>query len=453
MQREGGKEGTLGQGNGKADHTVLPSFHRSIVPPPDYSALDPCVHCGFCLPACPTYLATGDEGHSPRGRIVLMRALERGEISPTDSALLEYLDGCLGCRGCEPACPSGVGYGRGLETARKQLYEARGVSPMARIVLGVFRHGILWRLLFTMARALRATGLPRLLAGKGPVRFGLGMLASSSEVMTAERTERTEKTERLETAPPPPSPSSPSSPTVALFRGCVMNALFNHVHQATKRTLEANGYQVVEAPGQVCCGALHEHAGDVRGAQSLAEVNIAALATQADFIVVNSAGCGALLKDYGHLLGTEKAAVLAAKVRDVSELLAERGPRQGAALDLEVVYDAPCHLQHAQRVQQAPLGMLSAIPGLRVRVLPGSDRCCGSAGIYSVLRPRMARAVLDSKIESFAAAEPRPHVVVTGNPGCLMQIGAGLKAARLPIDVAHPVELLDLAYDEAGYYE
>jgi glycolate oxidase iron-sulfur subunit len=231
-----------------------------------------------------------------------------------------------------------------------------------------------------------------------------------------------------------------------------MNALFNHVHHATRRTLEVNGYRVVEVPGQVCCGALHEHAGDVRGAQTLAETNIAALADQADFIVVNSAGCGALLKDYGHLVGSEQAALLAAKVRDVSELLAERGPRQGAALDLEVVYDAPCHLQHAQRVQQAPLGMLSAIPGLRLRVLPGSDRCCGSAGIYSVLRPRMARGVLDSKIESFATADPRPQVVVTGNPGCLMQIGAGLKAARLPIDVAHPVELLDLSYDEAGYY-
>ena len=422
-----------------------------MIAPRGYAALDPCVHCGFCLPACPTYLVTGDEGHSPRGRIVLMRALERGEIEPTDPALLEHLDACLGCRGCEPACPSGVGYGRGLEAARQQLYEAKGLSPVARVVLGVFRHGIIWRPLFAMARALRATGLPRLLAGKGRMRFGLGMLASTAETVTAERgekSERTEKTDMMERI----SASSPTSPTVALFRGCVMNALFNHIHQATKRTLEVNGYRVVEAPGQVCCGALHEHAGDMRGAQALAEANIAALAGEADFIVVNSAGCGALLKDYGHLLGSEQAGLLAAKVRDVSELLAERGPRQGAALDLEVVYDAPCHLQHAQRVQQAPLGMLSAIPGLRLRLLPGSDRCCGSAGIYSVLRPRMARAVLDSKIESFATADPRPHIVVTGNPGCLMQIGAGLKAARLPIDVAHPVELLDLSYDEAGYY-
>jgi glycolate oxidase iron-sulfur subunit len=231
-----------------------------------------------------------------------------------------------------------------------------------------------------------------------------------------------------------------------------MNALFDHVHQATRRTLEVNGYRVIEAAGQACCGALHEHAGDIEGARALAATNVAALAESADFIVVNSAGCGALLKDYGRLLATEQAATVAAKVRDVSELLAERGPKRGAALDLEVVYDAPCHLLHAQRIQEAPLGLLNAIPGIRLRVLPGSERCCGSAGIYSVLRPRMARAVLDGKIQSFAAAQPRPHIVVTGNPGCLMQIGAGLRAARLPIAVAHPVELLDLSYDEAGYY-
>jgi glycolate oxidase iron-sulfur subunit len=232
-----------------------------------------------------------------------------------------------------------------------------------------------------------------------------------------------------------------------------MNALFSHVHEATKRTLRVNGYRVIEARGQVCCGALHEHAGDVDGARALAETNLAALGGKADFTVVNSAGCGALLKEYGRLLGSSAAAALATRVRDVSELLAERGPRPGAPIGLDVAYDAPCHLQHAQRVQRAPLAMLEAVPGLRLRLLPGSDRCCGSAGIYSVLRPAMARAVLDSKIASVAEARPRPDLIVSGNPGCLMQIGAGLRAARLPIGVAHPVELLDLSYDEAGFYD
>ncbi|HEX2219065.1 MAG TPA: (Fe-S)-binding protein, partial [Gemmatimonadales bacterium] len=248
----------------------------------------------------------------------------------------------------------------------------------------------------------------------------------------------------------PPVRLPPVRPTVALFRGCVMDTLFRHVHDATRRTLEHNGYRVVEVEGQTCCGALHEHAGDRAAAVALARRNVAALAESADFIVTNSAGCGALLKDYGHLLGDEAGAALGAKVRDVSELLAEAGPRPGAPLDLDVAYDAPCHLQHAQRVHDAPLAVLRAIPGLRLRLLPGFDRCCGSAGIYSVLQPEMAQDVLASKIESVAAAEPRPAVLATGNPGCLMQIGAGLIAAGLDIPVAHPVELLDESYRRAA---
>jgi glycolate oxidase iron-sulfur subunit len=393
-----------------------------------------------------------------------MRALERGEMGADDPALVEHLDACLGCRGCEPACPSGVGYGRGLEAAREQLYAERGLSPSARMVLGVFRYRGFWRPLFTLARALRATRLPRLLAGKGRLRFGMGMLASSAEAKEREEWtagqrgsgaagQHVSSEDALSLEPSAPLPRGPAAPlTVALFRGCVMDTLFGHVHQATRRTLEANGYRVVEVPGQFCCGALHEHAGDRDGARALAMANVEVLAGRADFVAVNSAGCGALLKDYGHLLGTGDAGKFGTTVRDVSELLAERGPRPGARLDLEVAYDAPCHLQHAQRVHEAPLALLRAIPGLRLRLLPGSDRCCGSAGIYSVLRPQMARAVLEHKIAGLGAAEPRPQLVVTGNPGCLMQIGAGLRAARLPIGVAHPVELLDLSYAEAGYY-
>ena len=232
-----------------------------------------------------------------------------------------------------------------------------------------------------------------------------------------------------------------------------MDTLFRHVHGATRRTLEANGYRVVEVEGQACCGALHEHAGDRRAAEALAAANVLAFADLADYIVVNSAGCGALLKAYGHLLQGEAAAAFGARVRDVSELLAERGPRPGGALPLDVAYDAPCHLQHAQRVHAAPLAVLAAIPSLRLRLLPSSDKCCGSAGIYSVVRPAMARAVLDLKLESFAAASPVPAVVTTGNPGCLMQIGAGVRAAGLPIRVVHPVELLDESYRKGGLYE
>jgi glycolate oxidase iron-sulfur subunit len=404
----------------------------ALAPSPD--PLAPCVHCGFCLPACPTYLATGDESDSPRGRIVLMRALASGELGPHDDALAEHLDACLGCRGCEPVCPSGVQYGRGLEIARARLAEARGLTPLARIVLGVFRRAWLWRPAFTMTRWLRATGLFRAVTGQGRVGFAAGMAEATRAIARP-------------SAPPPQIASSAAPrPRVLLFRGCVMDTLFTHVHDATRRTLAINGYDVVDAEGQACCGALHEHAGDVAAARALAARNIGALAGRADFIVVNSAGCGALLKDYGHLLGTEEAAAFGAKVRDVTELLAAAGPVPPGPLELDVVYDAPCHLQHAQGVHAEPLRVLGTIPGLRLRLLPGSDKCCGSAGIYSLLKPGMARAVLDLKIEELAAATPRPAFVTSGNPGCLMQIGAGLRAAGLPIAVVHPVELLDWAY-------
>ena len=402
----------------------------------DFSSLDPCVHCGFCLPACPTYLATGDEADSPRGRIVLMRALERGDVSATDAALIQHLDACLGCRGCEPVCPSGVGYGRGLEAARELLGRARGFRPLARAVLMVFERTWIWRTLFGAARLLRDLRLADLLAGSSRARFGMAMLAATRPMRKVSR------------APG----RSTSGPTVALFRGCVMNALFDHVHDSTRRTLEANGYRVVEVRGQVCCGALHEHAGDRTTAAGLARRNLAAFGTAASYIAVNSAGCGALLKEYGHLLGTEPARALGSKVRDVTELLAEKGPKRGGTLSLEVAYDAPCHLQHAQHVQEPPLAVLRAIPGLRVSLLPGSDRCCGSAGIFSILEPAMSRTVLDVKLAAFAAAAPIPEVIATGNPGCLMQIGGGLRAAHLPIRVAHPVELLDWSYEVGGVY-
>jgi glycolate oxidase iron-sulfur subunit len=369
-----------------------------------------------------------------------MRALERGEIAADDAALVQHLDACLGCRGCEPVCPSGVAYGRGLEQARERLFSARGLSPLARVVLGVFRHERVWRPLFRLAWLFRATGIPGALASRGRLGFGMGMLAASAPEDLV-REPRRSGTAR-----------STGRPTVALFRGCVMDTLFEHVNAATCRTLEANGYEVVSVPGQACCGALHEHAGDRPAAEALARRNVAALDGAADYIVVNSAGCGALLKDYGHLLGDEPASRFAAKVRDVSELLADAGPRSGGPLPVEVAYDAPCHLQHAQKVQDPPLAVLRAIPGLRLRVLPGSDKCCGSAGIYSVLQPDMARAVLETKIDTFRTAAPKLEIVATGNPGCLMQIGAGLRSAGLDIRVAHPVELLDQSYRAGGVY-
>ncbi|HET9513744.1 MAG TPA: (Fe-S)-binding protein [Gemmatimonadales bacterium] len=426
---------------------------------PDFSPLDPCVHCGLCLSACPTYLATGDESDSPRGRIVLMRALERGEIPASDPGLREHLERCLGCRGCEPACPSGVGYGRGLEVAREILARDAGLPWRTRAVLQVFGRRFFWGPLFGAARLLRESRIARQLAGPGRLGRLMGMVAATGGQADGRAGGRsapdsfagsTIPTGTPEDRPAARLPASP--PSVVLFRGCVMDVLFRHVHEATRRTLEANGYRVVEVEDQACCGAPHEHAGDRDAARHLARENLRRLLGSADYVVVNSAGCGAMLRDYGHLLGSDEGAGFSSRVRDVTELLAEAGPRTGAPLLLEVAYDAPCHLQHAQRVHAAPLAVLRSIPGLRLRLLPGFDRCCGGAGAYALLQPELSEQVLADKVATLREASPALDAVATGNPGCIMQIGAGLLAAGLKLPVLHPVELLDRSYAEAGLY-
>jgi len=418
-----------------------------------FEGLDSCVHCGFCLQACPTFLATGDEADSPRGRIELMRALETGELSPGDPNVALHLDRCLGCRGCEPVCPSGVRYGQGLEAARALLAERRpgGVPLLARVALTALTGAGVSRVVYALARLVRATGLPRRLAGWGRVRFALGMLgatAPGSRERGAVRS-RARRTSGAHRPVPLPAPRSPDTTPVVLFRGCVMDGLFSHVHDATIRTLQLNGYTVQEVPAQVCCGALHAHAGLRIEARRLAAANVAAFGASDTPIVVNSAGCGAMLKEYAHFV-EGAGATFAARVRDVTELLAERGPRPGAPLDTTVAYDPPCHLLHAQRIADPPERVLRAIPVLRLTTMPDAAQCCGSAGLFTLVEPEMSRAVLAPKVASLAQAQPR--VVATGNPGCLMQLGAGLAAAGVPASVRHPVELLDESYRAAGYY-
>jgi len=407
-----------------------------------FAALDTCVHCGFCLQACPTFLATGDEADSPRGRIELMRGLERGELAPYDPIVQTHLDRCLGCRGCEPVCPSGVGYGYGLEAARALIARTRRLPWTARAALAVFTTPGLARIVYALARVLRASGLPRLLAGWGRMGFGMGMLAATKSGKGRKEAGRGGR--GAATASSRPLPPQP----VLLFRGCIMDGLFSHVHDATIRTLQVNGYDVREVPDQVCCGALHVHAGLRESAAALARRNAAAFGSGDEPIVVNSAGCGAMLKDYAHLL--EDGGRFGARVRDITELLADRGPVPGAPLDRRVAYDPPCHLLHAQRISEPPLALFRAIPVLQVVSAPDAAQCCGSAGLFSLMQPDMARAVLAPKLA--ALREAAPAIVATGNPGCLMQLGAGLLAAGLTATVRHPVELLDDSYRAAGYY-
>ena len=411
-----------------------------------FEGLDACVHCGFCLQACPTFLATGDESDSPRGRIELMRALERGDLAETDPALAYHLDRCLGCRGCEPVCPSGVRYGQGLEAARSRITAARGVPLLARLALWTMTSPGVSGVVYWFARLLRSV-LPRGIAGWGRIRFALGMLAATKPAANASAARKAAaKTVRRPIA----APSPPLHHAALLFRGCVMEGLFSHVHEATRRTLGVNGYDVREVPGQVCCGALHAHAGLPDEARALARVNVAAFGDGADPIVVNSAGCGALMKEYGHLIGDAPSERFAARVRDVTELLGP-SPVPGAPLDLHVAYDPPCHLLHAQRVAVPPLQLFAAIPLLELVPVPGAAECCGSAGLFTVLEPEMSRAVLAPKLARLR--EAAPQVVATGNPGCLMQLGAGLASAGISAQVRHPVELLDDAYRAAGRYE
>jgi glycolate dehydrogenase iron-sulfur subunit len=410
-----------------------------------FAALDSCVHCGFCLQACPTFLTTGDEADSPRGRIELMRALEHGELAPDDPFVATHLDRCLGCRGCEPVCPSGVGYGRGLEAAREMITRARPLPWFARAALSAFTTPGLSRVVYALSRLVRATGIPGLLAGSGPIRFAMGMLAATRPTVRR-------SVGQAVTARTPPAADRPSErPTVFLFRGCIMDGFFGHVHDATIRTLAVNGYDVKEVPGQVCCGALHVHAGLPREAQVLARRNVAAFGDGDEAVVINSAGCGAAMKEYGHLLDGDEGRRFAARVKDVTELLADRGPLPGAPLDLRVAYDPPCHLLHAQRIADAPLRLFGAIPVMQLIATPDAPQCCGSAGLFTLVQPGMSRAVLAPKLASLR--EAAPQIVATGNPGCLMQLGAGLAAAGISARVRHPVELLDESYRAAGYYE
>ena len=419
-----------------------------------WAGLQPCVHCGFCLPACPTYEVTSDEADSPRGRIVLLRALAARAIAADDPSLDLHLDRCLGCRACESVCPSGVVYGPALEAARARIAGARGRPASLRVGLWLLARPGRQRALWALARVARATRLPERLA-RAPGAPPASPAARRSSVTSVPRpvlalamlaATRPRNGRAGAPALPPPALSA----EMALFRGCVMDGLFGHVHGATVRALAVNGVACRPVAGQVCCGALAAHAGDEEGARELARANVLAFDAAAPGlpIVTNSAGCGAMLKAYGDWLAddplAERAHAFAARVRDVSEVLAERGPRRGGALPLRVAYDAPCHLHHAQRVTDAPLAVLAAIPELELVPLEGSDRCCGSAGIYSLLQPGLSLEVLGAKLDAIAAASP--EVVATGNPGCLMQIGAGALLAGLGVELRHPVELLDASY-------
>jgi glycolate oxidase iron-sulfur subunit len=414
-----------------------------------------CVHCGLCLPSCPTYRVLGNENDSPRGRLYLMRGVMENRIKPGD-VFTSHIDLCLGCRACETVCPSGVPYGQLLEAARAEVAviqetQRSGTALITKLVLNqIFSRPRLLQMMMARARWLRDSGIARMALDaklvSGRLRLALALLLSSGD-----RAKGLESIARDGRRVEPSAVRSQGSPRVALLKGCVMEGLFGPTNRATERVLERNGCEIVACDNQVCCGALHAHAGQLEMARQLARRNIDSFDQQKpDRIIVNAAGCGAAMKEYGHLLRgdavyKDRAREFGKRVRDACEYLIEIGiaPPSGR-INASVTYDAPCHLMHAQRVIQAPLDVLRAIPGIELVPLKGCESCCGGAGIYNLLHPEISSAILSEKLANIRATGA--EMVATSNPGCLMQIGAGLILSGIPATAVQPVDLLDAAY-------
>ena len=413
-----------------------------------------CIHCGLCLEACPTYVITGDENDGPRGRLYLMRAVAEGRLENTSDAFRTHIDRCLGCRACEQVCPAGVEYGQLLEASREELLEAQPKSDLTDKALRfVLRH--VWlsplrlRMLFGAARVFRDLGLARLLLKLRVARlfspraeFGLALLESSRPIFGTQKSQKSAA-----------HPRESDSTSVSLFTGCVGEGLFARVNRATERVLHRNGIHVTKPADQVCCGALHAHAGDLEGARELAKRNIAAF-NNGEPIITNAGGCGAMLETYSHLLANDPdlagaAANFSSRVRDVSQQLQPCDSLNGSATitGKRVTYDTSCHLLYGQHAGETSQEMLRCAVGPGFTPLEGTERCCGAAGIYNLLQPEMSQRVLHEKLAHIR--ESGADILATGNPGCQMQIGAGAYLAGLKLQVCHPIELLDEAYKSA----
>lgn len=426
-----------------ADFTVVSDKPASG---PRQFDLDRCVHCGLCLNACPTYRELGLEMDSPRGRVYQMVQVAGG--APITPSYVEHIDLCLACRGCESACPSGVPYGRMVEDARAQIEAQRPRGWLATQVRRfVFLHLLQSRALMTGAGAAlylyQISGLKALVRGMASIKMlgSLGDLAQLAPSVEApfffNQVGKTfpalgERRHR-----------------VAFLAGCIANVAFARLNEATIRVLQKNGCDVVIPEGQGCCGALHLHSGMKDEAQKLARRNVDAILDGGfDAILTNAAGCGSTLKEYGELLEDERGKRFSALMRDVTEFLAaiELNPNM-RPVNATVTYQDSCHLAHGQKVRSAPRKLLAAVPGVTFREMPGADICCGSAGIYNVVQNEMSMQVLASKMTNVNATNA--EIISTANPGCMLQLRAGVRLHGAKQRVMHVVEVLDEAYREA----
>jgi glycolate oxidase iron-sulfur subunit len=415
----------------------------------DYDLLLDCVHCGLCTSACPTYVETGDENDGPRGRIYLMRAVTDGRLELTPR-VERHLELCLDCRACETACPSGVQYGKLIEPFRVAMAGAEANSDDERRD-DLFHRRILFGL-FPYRDKLRRALLPARIAQ----RLGIVKLLQATRLTRL----LPPQFQRLVDMLPPPRKNEGPLPeflpaigkrraTVALFVGCVGDAMFRHVNWATARVLQQNGCDVHVPPNQVCCGAIHYHAGSSEPAREFADANREAFPLERfDAIVNNIAGCGSMLKDYGHHWHDPQQAERAAwsaKVRDINEFLAELGlVRPEGEVRAVATYHDACHLVHAQKIREAPRQLLAQIPGLELRDLPETELCCGAAGTYNLTEPEMSARLSRRKMENIRGTKAR--LCITSNAGCTLQIVREARAQGVLLAVAHPMEVLDWSY-------
>jgi glycolate oxidase iron-sulfur subunit len=409
------------------------------------SLLDDCVHCGFCLPVCPTYVSWGEEMDSPRGRIDLMRGLEEGKL-PWNSTVVAHFDRCLGCMACVTACPSGVRYDVLIEETRAKI-EARFRRPAPdrsnrSLIFALFPYPERLKVIAGALKLYSKSGLRRLVHASGllsllPDRFReLEALAPSGNG-----------------APPIDLPehtpaAGPRRGAVALVAGCVQRVFFPAVNAATVRALAAEGFEVRVPRSQGCCGALSVHAGRDEEGRDFARKLIASFEGEnVDAILVNAAGCGSTLKEYGRLLGDDpawapRAAAFSAKVRDVTEFLAGVMPvATRHPIPMKIAYHDSCHLAHAQGIRSQPRALLRSIPGVELLEIPDSDQCCGSAGIYNLIQPESATEIGARKAENVLST--RPDLLASANPGCTLQIQKMLRARGVSLPAAHPIEILD----------
>jgi glycolate oxidase iron-sulfur subunit len=422
---------------------------------PSEAVINTCVHCGLCLSSCPTYRETGLEMFSPRGRIYLMKAVADGRIGLESDVFQEQMSACLNCRACEAVCPSGVQYGQILEASRTQIEQARedGRLPPHPWLVKLMRGGafglmfkrlelfrlfsrLMWLYQHSGAQAIARRGVLKLLK----LDETEALLPSISDSFVVPQGQIY------------PADDRPARYHVALLAGCIMSTAFADVHAATIRVLQKNGCEVLLPPDQGCCGALHVHGGDMDGGRQLARRTIAAFeGLGLDAIIVNAAGCGSTMKEYGHLLHDDpvwaaRASAFAAKVKDVSEFLGaiELNTRDLRPVHATVTYQEPCHLAHAQRISAQPRALLRAIPGLTLKEMHESSLCCGSAGIYNVTEPEMAARLGNRKLNNAEATQA--DILVTANPGCHLQLAGGLRRRGSAMQVRHIVEVLDQAY-------